>query len=261
MSATRETIAETGRKKMAQGKGRSAAALGYESQKSSSGEGVNDANQLPHGWRFANLPDLGELSRGKSKHRPRNEPKLYGGPYPFIQTGDIRESGGTFGSTHRHTASWGFHKADFGRLEHCALQSPQTSARRESSVILRAFRTASSVFDMMAIRLQCALSSCTFELRRQNSNDLPRRPRRKTSTWKCCQSCPYPFRPSPSNVALWPKSRSNSLGWRRGWGRCGGCRPTSNATAPPSSKPPAKVASSRQRLSFRGQRSEREDAI
>ena len=28
--------------------------------------------------------------------------------------------------------------------------------------------------------------------------------------------------------------------WRQGWRRCGGCRPTSNATAPPSSKPPAK---------------------
>lgn len=30
-----------------------------------------------------------EFGRGKSKHRPRNEPRLYGGPYPFIQTGDI----------------------------------------------------------------------------------------------------------------------------------------------------------------------------
>ena len=37
---------------------------------------------------------LGEISkdfgRGKSKHRPRNWDKLYGGDYPFIQTGDIR---------------------------------------------------------------------------------------------------------------------------------------------------------------------------
>jgi type I restriction enzyme S subunit len=30
------------------------------------------------------------FGRGKSKHRPRNDPKLYGGPYPFIQTGDVR---------------------------------------------------------------------------------------------------------------------------------------------------------------------------
>lgn len=33
-----------------------------------------------------------EFGRGKSKHRPRNDPKLYGGPYPFIQTGDVRSS-------------------------------------------------------------------------------------------------------------------------------------------------------------------------
>lgn len=31
-----------------------------------------------------------EFGRGKSKHRPRNDKKLYGGKYPFIQTGDIR---------------------------------------------------------------------------------------------------------------------------------------------------------------------------
>ena len=31
-----------------------------------------------------------DFGRGKSKHRPRNDPKLYGGPYPFIQTGEIR---------------------------------------------------------------------------------------------------------------------------------------------------------------------------
>jgi len=30
-----------------------------------------------------------EFGRGKSKYRPRNEPCLYNGPYPFIQTGDI----------------------------------------------------------------------------------------------------------------------------------------------------------------------------
>ncbi|OWV14869.1 restriction endonuclease subunit S [Fibrobacter sp. UWH1] len=34
-----------------------------------------------------------DFSRGKSKHRPRNDKKLFGGNYPFIQTGDIRNSG------------------------------------------------------------------------------------------------------------------------------------------------------------------------
>lgn len=50
---------------------------------------------LPTGWAWATLPQLGELNRGKSKHRPRDDARLYGGPYPFIQTGDVRKSGGT----------------------------------------------------------------------------------------------------------------------------------------------------------------------
>ena len=49
---------------------------------------------LPEGWVWATLPMLGEFGRGKSKHRPRNDPALYGGKYPFIQTGDVRHSGG-----------------------------------------------------------------------------------------------------------------------------------------------------------------------
>lgn len=36
-----------------------------------------------------------EFGRGKSKHRPRNDPKLYGGDIPFIQTGDIRNASHT----------------------------------------------------------------------------------------------------------------------------------------------------------------------
>ncbi|MDH5641850.1 MAG: restriction endonuclease subunit S, partial [Nitrospira sp.] len=47
---------------------------------------------LPEGWCWATMPQLGELNRGKSKHRPRNDPRLLNGPYPFIQTGDVRHS-------------------------------------------------------------------------------------------------------------------------------------------------------------------------
>ena len=50
---------------------------------------------LPEGWTWATMPQLGELNRGKSKHRPRDDKALYGGPYPFIQTGDVRRSDGS----------------------------------------------------------------------------------------------------------------------------------------------------------------------
>ena len=32
------------------------------------------------------------FGRGKSRHRPRNDPALYGGKYPFVQTGDVRNA-------------------------------------------------------------------------------------------------------------------------------------------------------------------------
>ncbi|MCB1104690.1 MAG: restriction endonuclease subunit S [Cephaloticoccus sp.] len=45
------------------------------------------------GWVEKSLDEISrEFGRGKSKHRPRNDPKLYGGKYPFIQTGDVRNS-------------------------------------------------------------------------------------------------------------------------------------------------------------------------
>lgn len=44
-------------------------------------------------WESVKLKELGELNRGKSKHRPRNDPRLFNGPYPFIQTGDVSSSG------------------------------------------------------------------------------------------------------------------------------------------------------------------------
>lgn len=43
----------------------------------------------PMGWEVVPLNRLGTFERGKSKHRPRNDPKLFGGDYPFVQTGDV----------------------------------------------------------------------------------------------------------------------------------------------------------------------------
>jgi type I restriction enzyme, S subunit len=44
-------------------------------------------------WQAQKLDQLGFVGRGKSRHRPRNASHLYGGPYPFFQTGDIKAAG------------------------------------------------------------------------------------------------------------------------------------------------------------------------
>ncbi|AXN66713.1 restriction endonuclease subunit S [Lactococcus cremoris] len=43
-------------------------------------------------WEQRKLEELGNLNRGKSKHRPRNDSRLFGGEYPFIQTGDVAKA-------------------------------------------------------------------------------------------------------------------------------------------------------------------------
>lgn len=44
------------------------------------------------GWAYKRLDELGLVRRGKSKHRPRDAAFLYGGPYPFIQTGEVKSA-------------------------------------------------------------------------------------------------------------------------------------------------------------------------
>lgn len=44
-------------------------------------------------WSTKKLSDLGTFARGKSKHRPRNDERLFeGGGYPLVQTGEIKEA-------------------------------------------------------------------------------------------------------------------------------------------------------------------------
>jgi type I restriction enzyme S subunit len=42
-------------------------------------------------WGTKPLSDLGKFQRGKSRHRPRNDPKLFAnGSYPLVQTGEVK---------------------------------------------------------------------------------------------------------------------------------------------------------------------------
>jgi type I restriction enzyme, S subunit len=54
---------------------------------------------LPARWSWARFPELGTFGRGKSKHRPRNDPALFdGGTHLMIQTGDVARSKGLIGT-------------------------------------------------------------------------------------------------------------------------------------------------------------------
>lgn len=49
--------------------------------------------EIPESWEWCRLGDAVDLKRGKSKHRPRNDDRLFvKGIYPFIQTGDVSKA-------------------------------------------------------------------------------------------------------------------------------------------------------------------------
>lgn len=58
-------------------------------------------------WQQFALSELGDLSRGKSKHRPRNDPRLFGDTYPFIQTGEVANSSGRIKSATKFYSEFG----------------------------------------------------------------------------------------------------------------------------------------------------------
>ncbi len=78
---------------------------GIDAAKANAEQNLNNARELFDGylaqvfvkqgpnWEMKTLQQIAlDFGRGKSRHRPRNDPKLYGGVYPFVQTGDIRNA-------------------------------------------------------------------------------------------------------------------------------------------------------------------------
>lgn len=62
-------------------------------------------------WEEIPFEKLGKLERGRSKHRPRNDERLFGGEYPFIQTGDVAGAG-MYVTSHKQTLSeFGFEQS------------------------------------------------------------------------------------------------------------------------------------------------------
>jgi type I restriction enzyme S subunit len=51
--------------------------------------GIEWLGEIPEHWEIKKAKYLTDILRGKFTHRPRNDPRLYDGEYPFIQTGDV----------------------------------------------------------------------------------------------------------------------------------------------------------------------------
>lgn len=64
--------------------------------------GVEWLGDVPEHWAVYRIKQVTQILRGKFAHRPRNDPSLYDGQYPFIQTGEVARSGKAI-TTYRQT--------------------------------------------------------------------------------------------------------------------------------------------------------------
>ena len=60
-----------------------------------------EAGEIPEEWEVVELSSVASVERGKFAHRPRNDPRFYGGQYPFIQTGDVAACDGLIRTYHQ----------------------------------------------------------------------------------------------------------------------------------------------------------------
>lgn len=70
-----------------------------------------DPDSNPMGWPTVSLSELGTLDRGKSQHRPRTDESLFGGPYPFVQTGDVTNAGWRIQNHHQTYSEKGLNQS------------------------------------------------------------------------------------------------------------------------------------------------------
>jgi type I restriction enzyme S subunit len=68
---------------------------GLNPQAKMKSSGLDWLSDVPAHWRVQQIKRACSLVRGQFTHRPRNDPALYDGPYPFVQTGDITAAGNT----------------------------------------------------------------------------------------------------------------------------------------------------------------------
>ena len=61
-------------------------------------ESEDDLPELPEKWKRVALGDYARCFRGRFSPRPRNDPRYFNGPHPFIQIGDLPREGGLVNS-------------------------------------------------------------------------------------------------------------------------------------------------------------------
>ena len=131
----------------------------------------------PHknnGWVPRKLNELGFVARGKSRHRPRNAPELYGGPYPFFQTGDIKAADLYLRNFQQTYSEAGLARVNCGNLERSASRLRRILPRQRSSESLVASRTAWSGLSQTRMNRMSVLSNTTSTHQAEDAESVER---------------------------------------------------------------------------------------
>ena len=91
MSSPPETAVPTGRKKLANGKERAAAALGREFQNTSSPEGAKEMRGLPSGWRWARMSEVCSRVQDGTHFSPKEQTRI--GDFKYVTAKNIKHWG------------------------------------------------------------------------------------------------------------------------------------------------------------------------
>ena len=238
--ASQNTPAPTGRKRIAQGN-----ALGSPPQNQPSPEG---AKELPAGWQLVRLGEIAKTTSGGTPRRDR--PQFYGGNIPWVKSGELGDSV--------------VYETEETITEE-AIESSNAKIFPKGTLCIALYGATVGKLGILGIDAATNQAVCAifppdgldtrylyrfFESKRRELVEQGKGGAQSNISQGIIRDTMFPLPPLPEQRRIVRRLRSNSRGWRRGWRRCGGCRPTSNATAPPSSKPPAKAASSPPKPSY-----------
>jgi type I restriction enzyme S subunit len=70
--------------------------------------GIDTLGIIPMNWDVMELKFAAKMMRGKFSHRPRNDERLYGGKFPFIQTGDVTKTEKYITAYKQTLNDWGY---------------------------------------------------------------------------------------------------------------------------------------------------------
>jgi type I restriction enzyme S subunit len=70
--------------------------------------GIDTLGTIPENWDVMELKFAAKMMRGKFSHRPRNDERLYGGKFPFIQTGDVTKTEKYITAYKQTLNEWGY---------------------------------------------------------------------------------------------------------------------------------------------------------